>query len=314
LQVALHRSAIESFSIDSENLFAAMAEGLDTSDWFYESELDELLSDLVAPKKVEDAPPDVSKADELQKKYGTKTNQLWTLGKHKLLIGDCTTADSMALLMGNEKWNAIVTDPPYGVDYVGGRNPDSNTPRAKLKGDGDALLYQDFLNVWMATSDKKGAVYMWYADKKGKAVYDAVESVGLTVRAMIVWNKLDAHYGNFMAQYMQKHEPCLYCVKDSTDWYGPTNEVTVWDIKQPNVNEFHPTEKPLECMERPIRNSTKPGDIVVDPFVGSGTTLMACERMDRQCRAMEINPGFAAVVLERWSTSTGQTPVLINEG
>ena len=153
---------------------------------------------------------------------------------------------------------------------------------------------------------------MWFADKRGISVFNAVESVGLTVRAMIIWNKVDAHYGNFMAQYMQKHEPCLYCVKDSSEWYGATNEVTVWDIKQPTINEFHPTQKPIECMAKPITNSTKIGDIVAEPFSGSGTTLIACENLSRKCRAVEISPAYVAVAIQRWVDVTGKKPILLD--
>jgi DNA modification methylase len=205
----------------------------------------------------------------------------------------------------------MVTDPPYGVDYEGGRNPISNIPREKISGDSSPALYDAFLSIWKTKRVKKGVLYIWFASSVGKPVYTAIEAAGFTIRALIVWNKIDPHYGNFMAQYMQKHEPCLYCVNGSTNWYGPTNEVTVWDIKQPNINEFHPTQKPLECMTRPIRNSSKVGDVVCDPFLGSGTTLIACENLKRRCRAVELDPGYCAVTLERWSTLTGKQPQLI---
>ena len=115
-----------------------------------------------------------------------------------------------------------------------------------------------------------------------------------------------------MAQYMQKHEPCLYCVKGAPVWHGATNEVTVWDVKQPTRNEFHPTEKPVELAEKAIRNSSDAGAIVADWFLGSGTTIIACENLGRRCRAVEIEPGYVAVALERWATMTGQTPVLVD--
>lgn len=99
---------------------------------------------------------------------------------------------------------------------------------------------------------------------------------------------------------MEKKEPLLYCVSGPVNWYGPTNEVTVWDIEQPSRNEHHPTEKPVECMARPMRNSTKQGDIVFDPFLGSGTTLIAAENLSRQCRAIEISSSYCAVALQRY--------------
>ncbi len=264
----------------------------------------------------EDPGAQTDKADELREKWGTRLGQLWTIpslsvpGKsHRLLCGDSTKAEDVAKVMGGEKWACMVTDPPYGVNYEGGRNPDSNVPREKIKGDSTADLYGEFLPRWTPSRDVKGVLYLWFADRHGRAVYAAVENSGFDVRALLVWNKIDAHYGNFMAQYMQKHEPCLYCVVDGTDWNGPTNEVSVWDIKQPTRNENHPTEKPLECMARPILNSTVAGRVVVDPFLGSGTTIVAAEQTGRLCYGIELAPKYCAVVLERLA-GMGLTPAL----
>lgn len=232
----------------------------------------------------------------------TRTNagELWVIGgKHRLLVGDCTKAENVERLMDGAKWKCSITDPPYGVDYQGGRNPESNKAREKLANDGDARIYSRYLPAADMHRDKKSVMYIWFAGSKGGAVFSSVEAAGWDVRALIVWNKLDAHYGNFMAQYMNKHEPCLYCVKDGTDWYGPTNEVTVWDIKQPAKNEFHPTQKPIECMSRAMENSTAKGELVYDPFLGSGTTMIAAHRLGRTCYGCEIEPRYADVILKR---------------
>jgi len=260
----------------------------------------------------EDPGAHVDKAEELREKWGVESGQLWKLGDHRIICGDCTDPVIVSRLMDGKKANLIVTDPPYGVNYEGGSGNDDK--REKLRGDDTTDLYPRFLSAWMSEKEKRAAVYIWFAGIKGRDVFDAVEDAGLTVRALIVWNKIDPHYGAFMAQYMQKHEPCLYCVTPPADWYGPTNEVTVWDIKQPSKNEYHPTEKPIECMERPIRNSSKIGDIVSDPFSGSGTTLIACERLSRKCRAVEISPAYVAVAIQRWVDMTGGTPELIESG
>ena len=210
-------------------------------------------------------------------------------------------AEDVDRVMDGKKADAVITDPPYGVNYIGGRNPESNTPRPMLKND-DTDLYTDFLKVLINFVSKRAVFYIWFAGRNGLSIYTAVDAVGLNVRSMIVWHKLKAHYGNFMAQYLQKHEPCLYCVQNSTDWYGATNEVSVWEINQPSHNEHHLTEKPIECMSRPMSNSTKRGDIVVDPFGGSGTTMVACEQLGRLCRMIEIEPKYVAVILERMAT------------
>jgi DNA modification methylase len=256
----------------------------------------------------EDSGPQIDKAAELQKVWGVKAGDVWELEQHRLACGDCTDRATVEAVMRGELFNVLVTDPPYGVNYEGGRNPISNVPREKLSGDSSSALYGAFLSVWKDHRADKGVLYIWFADRGGKPVYEAVENNGFEIRALIIWNKIDPHYGNFMAQYMQKHEPCLYCVRDGTNWYGPTNEVTVWDIKQPNINEFHPTQKPMECMTRPMENSSKEGDLIIDPFLGSGTTLIACEQLGRRCRGVEIDPSYCSVTLQRYADLTGQTP------
>lgn len=274
------------------------------------------LGDLLASEDEQgdnDEPPEpqIDKADELRKKWGVELGQMWQLGEH--IIGCIDSANSIQVewLLNGKLFGALVADPPYGVNYDGGRNP-KQAKRKKLKGDETGELYSRFLPIWAKHRAKKGVLYIWFASSVGKPVFDAVSDNGFDIRALIVWNKIDPHYGNFMAQYMQKHEPCLYCVKDGSVWYGPTNEVTVWDIKQPSKNEFHPTEKPMECMARPIRNSTKKGDLVVDPFLGSGTTLLACENMGRLFVGADIDPNFVAVSIQRWVDLTGGAPNLLD--
>ena len=225
--------------------------------------------------------------------------------RHYLICGDCTDADVVARVMGGELVSLIVVDPPYGVNYEGGAN--NNTKRTKLSGDESAKLYSGFLKV--APIDEKCALYMWHADRRANEIYQAALSAGFEIRSQIIWHKLKAHYGAWMAQYKQKHEPCIYCVKNAPEFTGATNEVSVWEYDQPSKNEFHPTEKPIELMERAISNH--PYKMVYDGFVGSGTTLIACERLHRKCRAVEISPAYCAVTIQRWVDMTGQEPVLL---
>jgi DNA modification methylase len=291
-------------------------------------DLDALLHEVAARANVaygafrnagDDPGADMDRAEELREQWQTERGQVWEIPSatvqgrcHRVMCGDSTSETDVVRLMDGEKADAVVTDPPYGVDYEGGRNPVSNVPRAKIDGDLTANLYRPFLNTWKKFITAKCVFYLWFADREGLKVYSAVFEEGLEVRALIIWNKLDAHYGNFMAQYMQKHEPCLYCVQGSTNWYGPTNEVTVWDIKQPTINANHPTEKPVKCMQRPITNSTKSGNIVVDGFLGSGTTAVAAEQTGRICYGMELEPKYIAVTLERLA-GMGLEPRLTSE-
>lgn len=265
----------------------------------------------VKPEPAQDPGPQIDKAAELQEKWKVKPGDLWQIGAHRLICGDCTDKATVERLMDGEKADMVFTDPPYGVDYSGGRNPESNTPREKLQGDKTGDMYLPSLRSLKSVCAEHAPMYIWFASTVGKPVYDAVEAIDYTVRAMIVWNKLDAHYGNFMAQYMQKHEPCLYIVNGNPDWCGPTNEVTVWDVKQPTINEFHPTQKPVELANRAIGNHA--AKIVADFFAGSGTTGVACEQLGRQARMVEISQAYCAVILERLSTVVGETPVLLEQ-
>jgi DNA modification methylase len=253
----------------------------------------------------EDPGAQIDRAEELREKWGVRSGDLWQLGSHRLVCGDCTDAEVVARVMGGEKVNLIVTDPPYGVSYEGGAN--NEVKREALMGDKDTRLYRDYLAV--APIADKCAVYMWHADRRANEVYRAATEAGFEIRSQIIWHKLKAHYGAWMAQYKQKHEPCIYCVKGAPEFTGPTNEVTVWEYEQPSRNENHPTEKPVELMERAIGNH--PYEAVYDPFVGSGTTIIACERLGRRCRAVEISPAYVAVCLQRFYDMTGEEPVLL---
>jgi len=235
----------------------------------------------------------------------SKTGDLWMMGEHRLLCGDCCSVTP-------DTWDLMVTDPPYGVDYEGGAG--NTEKREKIAGDGDAGLYSKMLKAWMPTRKDGAPVYLWFAGREGGPVFDAVEDAGLVIRSLIVWNKLNPHYGAFMAQYMQRHEPCLYCVKGKANWYGPTNEVSVWDIEQPHRNEHHPTQKPIECMSRAIQNSSRAGDVVAEPFSGSGTTIIACEQLKRKCYAIEIEPRYVDVAVKRWQNLTNEEATLEGDG
>lgn len=246
-----------------------------------------------------DAEPQIDRAAELNEKWQVKRGDLWRIGAHRLLCGDAINADDVARLMQGDIADMVWTDPPYGVDYEGGAGNESK--REKLEGDDSGDLYMPALKMYKSICAKNAPMYIWFASSVGKPVYDAVAAIGYEIRALIVWNKLDAHYGAFMAQYMQKHEPCLYIVNGNPKWIGPTNDVTVWDVKQPSKNEFHPTEKPLELALHAIKNHD--AAIVADFFAGSGPALVASQNLNRECVAMEKKAPFCAVILERMATA-----------
>jgi len=248
--------------------------------------------------ETQDAEPQIDRAAELLEKWQVKTGDLWKIGEHRLLCGDSTKREDVERVMQGEKADMVWTDPPYGVDYEGGANNEKK--REKLDGDQSGDLYLPGLEMSKFASKQGAPMYVWFADRGGKPVFDAVDAIDYWVRAMIIWNKIDAHYGAFMAQYLQKHECCLYIVNGANvHFVGASNEVTVWDVKQPSRNEFHPTEKPLELALRAIGNHE--AETVLDLFGGSGTAMVACENLKRKCRMMEKEPKFIACTLERMS-------------
>ena len=241
------------------------------------------------------------------KESKVKRGDIWQLGEHRVMCGDSTSSDDVAKLMNGEKADMVFTDPPYGVNYQGG----ALTKRTKLDNDKkNTNIYQDFLpNIIIYTEDK-APIYIWHA-----AGYADMAShlwdVGIEIRSQIIWNKNMAQFGALSAQYKQKHEPCFYCYKkgNAPYWYGPTNEVTVWDVSRESKNEYHPTQKPIELSLRSLNNSSKISDIVLDVFLGSGSTLIAAEKLNRKCYGMELDEKYCDVIIERWEQFTGQKAI-----
>jgi DNA modification methylase len=191
----------------------------------------------------------------------------------------------------------ILTDPPYGVDYDGG-----TVKREKLAGDKNPLLYAPVLKLLQAKCKFDAALYIFYADGDA-AVLAAVLAAGFEVRNTLIWNKQMAQFGALSAQYKQKHEPFLYChhKKNSPRWFGPTNEVTVWDFDREVSNDFHPTQKPVGLCKRIMRNSSFGRDLILDPFMGSGTTLRAAKDLGRRAIGIEIEEKYCEIAAKRLS-------------
>lgn len=190
----------------------------------------------------------------------------------------------------------VASDPPYGVDYTGG-----SLVRERLVGDKAPLLYAEVLTLCRRAAKPRSAFYFFYADSETLAVRHAVEDAGLKVRNNLIWVKNHAQFGAMFAQYKQKFEPILYChVKgEAPKWRGPNNEVTVWEVDRASANALHPTQKPIDLMLRIIRNSSDPGDLVLDPFCGSGTTLRAAKDLGRRAIGIEIEEQYCEVAAGR---------------
>jgi DNA modification methylase len=275
---------------------------------FDPKELDALLEpEVVEGLTDEDAVPDVP--DEPT----TKLGDIYKLGNHRLMCGDSTSIDAVDKLMDGQKADMVFTDPPYGVDYDGGHATDKR--RTKLENDDKTLMYAGALPIAYMASKDGAALYLWFADRFAKDVLIALDECNFQVRTWIIWNKNLAQFGAIGAQYKTKHEPCIYAFKKGKApfWNGPNNEVTVWDVKRHSKNQFHPTQKPVELPVRAMENSSKGGDTVLDLFGGSGSTLIACEKINRHARLMELDPKYCDVIVKRWEDFTGKKAVLLTE-
>ena len=255
----------------------------------------------------EDAVPDVPEEPK------TRLGDIYQLGNHRLMCGDSTSIDAVDKLMDGQKADMVFTDPPYGVDYDGGHATDKR--RTKLENDDKTHMYAGALPIAYMASKDGAALYLWFADRFAKDVLIALDECNFQVRTWIIWNKNLAQFGAIGAQYKTKHEPCIYAFKKGKApfWNGPNNEVTVWDVKRHSKNEFHPTQKPVELPVRAMENSSKGGDTVLDLFGGSGSTLIACEKINRHARLMELDPKYCDVIVKRWEDFTGKKAVLLTE-
>jgi DNA modification methylase len=272
---------------------------------FSDKELAEILSEIWAEPK--DAEPQIDKAEELRQKWDTETGQLWVIGSHRLLVGDSTNKADVAYLCGDNKPLLMVTDPPYGVEYDPHWRDEIVGDFGQRAARGNAATNDDLLDWSKAFELFEGsAAYVWHAGKFAAQVALQLTDCGFEIRNQIVWAK--QHFAISRGNYHWQHEPCWYAVKKGrrAEWVGDRTQSTLWEISSLNPagrqeeRYAHGTQKPLECMARPIRNHS--GD-VYDPFVGSGTTLVAAENLNRKCYAIEISPAYVAVCLERMATT-----------
>jgi site-specific DNA-methyltransferase (adenine-specific) len=272
---------------------------------------------------VGDVAPQVDRAEELRAKWGVEPGQLWELGAHRLICGDCTDGAVVARLMGGEKAEMVWTDPPYGV-AVGDKNKylksiaRSNRIEENLQN--DTLDEPGLLRMLAASFDnamahcRAGAA--WYVAAPAGPLHvlfgQCLKDRGIW-RQTIQWVKNWATISPMGVCYHWQAEPIFFgwLPDGGHRWYGGRKQTTVWEIDRPTKSPEHPTMKPVELVARAVENSSLPGEIVYEPFSGSGTTLMACEALGRRCRAVEIAPGYVAVALERWATATGKRPVLV---
>lgn len=242
----------------------------------------------------------------------TKLGDVWQLGRHRLMCGDSTDAETVEKLMNGNKADLLITDPPYNVAYEGGTADKLTIKNDSMKDE----EFFDFLKNAFAAADnvlkEGGAFYIWHADSEGLNFRSACKETGWKVRQCLIWVKNSIVLGR--QDYQWKHEPCLYGWKSGAAHYfiDDRTQSTVLEFNKPLKNAEHPTMKPVDLIAKVITNSSKKNNIVLDIFGGSGTTLVACEQLDRICYTMELDEKYCDVIIKRWEDITGEKAVKLN--
>ncbi len=280
---------------------------------FTDDEIEGLLRD---PEEVRAGNTDEDAVPEAPEEAITKPGDVWILGDHRLLCGDATQIEAVEKVLAGGLADMVFTDPPYNVNY-------GATMKDKLRGNNRRIandnLGQDFaqflrdslVNILAVT---KGAIYVCMSSSELHTLHQAFTEAGGHWSTFVIWAKNTFTMGR--SDYQRQYEPILYGWKDGTDhfWCGARDQGDIWFVKKPVSNDLHPTMKPVELVERAIRNSSKGRDTVLDPFGGSGTTLISCEKAERQARLIELEPKYCDVIIRRWQEFTGREASLDGDG
>ena len=267
---------------------------------FDESELADLFADDNNTSAKDD---DFDLTAALEKAAFVQRGDIWTVGRHRLMCGDATSAEDVAALMSGTKANLILTDPPYGVSF---------RSSSGLTIQNDSMKNEEFYNFLLSAFqcmveylESGGAAYVFHADTEGLNFRRAFVDAGLHLAGCCIWVKDSLVLGR--SDYQWQHEPVLYgfLQNGKHKWYSDRKQTTIWNFAKPKRNADHPTSKPLDLLSYPIGNSTQENAVVIDTFGGSGSTLMACEKMNRICCTMELDEKYASVILRRYVEDTG---------
>lgn len=259
-------------------------------------------ADEIADLFAEDKESDVKDDDfdltaALEKASFVERGDIWTVGRHRLMCGDATSAEDVAKLMDGRKANLIVTDPPYGVSFKSSSGLTIQNDSMK-----DDEFYTFLLSAFKGMADsleKGGAAYIFHADTEGLNFRKAFIDAGFHLAGVCIWVKNSLVLGR--SDYQWQHEPVLYgfLQNGKHPWYSDRKQTTIWNYDKPKRNANHPTSKPLDLLEYPICNSSQENAIVIDTFGGSGSTMMACQQTNRICHMMELDEKYASVILRR---------------
>ena len=323
-QARAYRLADNQLALNStwdESLLAAELRALRTEEFdlgligFDGAMLDRLLAD--APSEAPAAAggdPDAP-APEPPVAPVTRPGDLWLLGPHRLLCGDSTDAADVARLLDGARPHLMVTDPPYGVNYDPEWRNEAGVSATMRTGKVANDDRADWRAAWALFPGN--VAYVWHAGVHARTVIESLEAAGFAVRSQIVWAKSRFVLGR--GDYHWQHEPCLYAVRKGATghWQGARDQATLWAIANSGDEDaatVHGTQKPVECMRRPIVNNSAVGDAIYEPFCGSGSTIIAAESTERVCYAMELDPRYVDVAVCRWQTFTNRSAVLAGEG
>ena len=294
---------------------------------FNARELDTLLRDPADDEKADQIPP-------LPEIAATRPGDLWLLGPHRVLCADCTSPEAVSRLLGDNRPLLMVTDPPYGIaldsewrDRAGlnGCGPaEASYMKHRTAGHKETTISGDTRADWseaFALVPSVQVAYVWHASVFTREVLNGLERIGFLYPQQIIWNK--GRTVLTRTHYWYQHEPCWYVRKKKAPWFGEAGKnATIWDSPSPKFimggsdeQKFdHPTQKPVELMRRPILNHTRRGELVYEPFLGSGTTLAAAELTERVCYGIELDPKYVDVVVQRWQDLTGKQATLDGNG
>ncbi|MCD5076637.1 site-specific DNA-methyltransferase [Enterococcus gallinarum] len=279
---------------------------------FDEPEIDSLIKNYELTLNIDREADEDDYEIELPEEPKSKLGDIYRLGRHRLMCGDSTDIAQVKELLGNQKADLLITDPPYNVNYEG-----KGKESMKIKNDNkeDTDFGKFLFSAFTAAIEnlKNGAsFYVWYASSEVVNFHTSLTKSGFHVKQELIWNKNSLVMSR--QDYHWKHEPCLYgwASNGSHSWYSDRKQTTVLDFDRPIANKEHPTMKPIKLFDYQIKNSSKVGDLILDLFGGSGTTLLACEQNERSACLMELDPKYVDVIIDRWEKFTGQKAVLTN--
>ena len=269
----------------------------------------EQLFSKVHNKKVKEDDFDVD--GELEKPTFSQAGDIWLLGEHRVICGDATLPETYTRLMDGKKANLVLTDPPYNVNVeeTAGKIKNDNMPDDKFY----RFLFSAFVNMEQ-NMEPDASIYVFHADTQGLNFRKAFKDAGFYLSGCCIWKKNALVLGR--SPYQWQHEPCLFGWKlnGKHQWYSDRKQTTIWEYDRPKTSKEHPTMKPVALMAYPIQNSSMSHCIVLDPFLGSGSTLMACQQTDRICYGIELDEKFVDVIVKRYIEQAGSEGVFVLRG